>query len=109
LASSRSRLIGEGGFGIVYLAEDRSLGRRIALKEYLPVAIAARATECRVSVLSERHTETFNAGLRSFVNEARLLAQFDHPVLVKVYRFWVAIIEPPSEVFLGICRKEDRV
>ncbi len=26
--------------------------------------------------------------MRSFINEARLLAQFDHPSLVKVYRFW---------------------
>ena len=40
--------------------------------------------------LSERHRETFDPGLRSFINEARLLAQFDHPSLVKVYRFWEA-------------------
>ena len=39
---------------------------------------------------SERHRETFDTGLHSFVNEARLLAQFDHPSLVKVYRFWEA-------------------
>ena len=39
---------------------------------------------------SERHRETFDAGLKSFVNEARLLASFDHPSLVKVYRFWEA-------------------
>ena len=32
----------------------------------------------------------FEAGLDSFVNEARLLAQFDHPSLLKVYRFWQA-------------------
>jgi len=41
-------------------------------------------------VRSERHTEAFEAGLRSFVEEARLLAQFDHPALIKVYRFWKA-------------------
>ena len=34
--------------------------------------------------------DTFEAGLRSFINEARMLAQFDHPALVKVYRFWEA-------------------
>jgi hypothetical protein len=43
-----------------------------------------------VQVRSERYRETFELGLRSFVNEARLLAQFDHPSLVKVYRFWEA-------------------
>ena len=41
-----------------------------------------------VVVKSERDRKTFEAGLRSFVNEARLLARFDHPALVKVYRFW---------------------
>jgi serine/threonine protein kinase len=41
-------------------------------------------------VTSKRHDETFQLGLRSFLNEARLLAQFDHPALVKVYRFWEA-------------------
>jgi serine/threonine protein kinase len=82
-------LLGEGGFGIVYLSIDHSLGRRVALKEYMPSSLAAR-TEAGVQVKSERHRETFEAGRKSFVNEARLLAQFDHPSLVKVYRFWEA-------------------
>lgn len=84
------RLIGEGGFGIVYLCEDHSLGRQVALKEYMPASLAARGQGNQVSVKSERHADTFEAGRRSFVNEARLLAQFDHPGLVKVYRFWEA-------------------
>jgi len=81
-------LIGEGGFGIVYLAQDHSLQRRVALKEYMPASLASRGTNAVVMVRSERHEETFEIGRRSFVNEARLLAQFDHPALVKVYRFW---------------------
>ncbi len=85
-----TELIGEGGFGIVYLARDHSLHRRVALKEYMPSALAARTGPTEVSVKSERHRETFEAGLKSFVNEARLLAQFDHASLVKVYRFWEA-------------------
>ena len=82
-------LIGEGGFGIVYLAWDHSLQRKIAIKEYMPAAMASRvAGSSAIVVKSERHVDTFKAGLKSFVNEARLLARFDHPALVKVYRFW---------------------
>ena len=84
-------LHGEGGFSLVYVAVDRSLHRRVALKEYMPSAFAVRGADQSVSVLSESHRQTFSAGLRSFVDEARLLAQFDHPALVKVHRFWEAM------------------
>lgn len=82
-------ILGEGGFGIVYLAYDSSLERQVAVKEYMP-SFALRSTQAHVSVKSVENADSFEAGLRSFINEARMLAQFDHPSLVKVYRFWEA-------------------
>ena len=83
-------LLGVGGFGMVYRAYDHSLHRTVAIKEYMPSALAGRSQVQAVSARSSSDHETLVSGLRSFVNEARLLAQFDHPSLVKVYRFWEA-------------------
>ena len=82
------QVIGEGGFGIVYLALDTQLGRKVAIKEYMPSSLAARKNDLSVTVTSPRHRETFDLGLRSFVKEAITLARFDHPALLKVFRFW---------------------
>jgi predicted Ser/Thr protein kinase len=81
-------ILGEGGFGIVYIAYDHSLQRTVAIKEYMPGVLAMRGADHSVALRAERHQETFKLGLKSFINEARFLAQFDHPALVKVYRFW---------------------
>jgi serine/threonine protein kinase len=83
-------LLGVGGFGIVYLAFDHTLEREVAVKEYMPATLAGRTQTMHVSLRSQSDAETFALGLRSFVNEARLLARFDHPSLLKVYRFWEA-------------------
>jgi len=83
-------LIGKGGFGIVYLAYDHSLDRHVALKEYMPSGIASRTATMNVTASLPHYSDIFAAGLRSFMNEARLLARFDSPSLVKVHRFWEA-------------------
>ena len=82
------RVLGSGGFGIVYLAIDHALRRQVAIKEYMPGELARRADDSQVSARSASREKTFAMGMRSFINEAQLLAHFDHPSLVKVYRFW---------------------
>jgi serine/threonine protein kinase len=81
-------LVGEGGFGIVYLARDVHLDRVVAVKEFMPSAFAGRVDGTQVGVRSTNHQATYEAGLRSFINEAKMLARFSHPSLVEVYRFW---------------------
>ena len=83
-------LLGVGGFGIVYLAFDHALEREVAVKEYMPASLAGRTETMHVSLRSHSDAESFALGLRSFVNEAKLLARFDHPSLLKVHRFWEA-------------------
>ncbi len=84
-------LVGVGGFGMVYKAYDHSLQRDVAIKEYMPTALASRADgSMDISVRASNDEDTFQRGLRSFVGEARMLAKFEHPSLVRVFRFWEA-------------------
>ena len=80
-------VLGGGGFGIVYRAFDLALQRVVAIKEYMPSMLAVRDGDQTVALRSERFAQAFDAGRSAFLNEARLLAQFDHPGLVKVLHF----------------------
>lgn len=82
-------VIGGGGFGIVYRAWDHQLERNVAIKEFMPASLALRGDNHALVLRSQRCSKTFTAGLNSFIQEARLLAQFNHPNLLHVLRFWV--------------------
>src|SRR5262245_27730213 len=79
------RVLGEGGFGITYLARDTNLDQAVAIKEYLPVEIAARRPDSSVRARTEDHQERYRWGLDRFIKEARTLARFDHPNIVRVH------------------------
>ena len=83
-----TRVIGLGGFGIVYRAHDRALQRTVAIKEYLPVSIAGRSSAQTVLVRSTHQQDTYTSGLQGFMREARLQARFSHPALLEVYQVW---------------------
>ena len=84
------RVIGSGGFGITYEVEDVNLGNNFALKEYYPFDFGDRDGSMSVRPKSERHQKTFEWGRASFLQEARMLARFRHPSIVRVTRVFEA-------------------
>ena len=85
------RVLGKpGGFGVTYLALDTNLDHEVAIKEYLPVEFALRMADGQIAVRSEEDAAAFDWGRRCFLNEARLLARFNHPNVVQVHRLFEA-------------------
>lgn len=77
-------ILGQGGFGITYLARDTNLDQLVAIKEFLPSDLAVRTRESDVQPLTGEHTDTYGWGLNRFLTEARTLAKFRHPNIVRV-------------------------
>jgi serine/threonine protein kinase len=88
---SIERTLGGGGFGITYLARDLNLSLPVALKEYLPADLATRGHDGSVRSLGDESSESnFKWGLDRFIDEARALATFNHPNIVRVLRYFTA-------------------
>jgi len=83
-------VVGQGGFGITYLAKDANLDHLVAIKEYLPTNLAVRSGESTVRAVSEGRSSVFDWGLERFVREARTLAKFKHPNIVTIYSVFEA-------------------
>jgi formylglycine-generating enzyme required for sulfatase activity/tRNA A-37 threonylcarbamoyl transferase component Bud32 len=84
------RFIGAGGFGITYLGEDLHLGTTVAIKEYYPDEFGDRDATLSVRPKTDRHRQTFEWGRTSFLQEARMLARFRHPSIVRITRVFEA-------------------
>jgi len=83
-------VLGQGSFGITYLATDVNLDAQVAIKEYLPAELAIRTTDSTVRPLNIEVAPTLLDGLDQFLVEARTLATFRHPNIVRVARFFEA-------------------
>jgi serine/threonine protein kinase len=84
------RVVGSGGFGITYEAEDIGLGTVVAIKEYYPLDFGERDSTMSVRPKSERHKQSFEWGRSNFLQEARTLARFEHSSIVRVTRVFAA-------------------
>jgi serine/threonine protein kinase len=86
------KVLGQGGFGITYLAWDTHLKTQIAIKEYFPKDLATRAANKHaVTPYIGKGAEEYEYGLNKFLEEAKMLARFqDHPGIVSVYEVFNA-------------------
>jgi len=83
-------VLGQGGFGVTYLARDIHLDIKVAIKEYLPRGIACRRADGSVMPRDAEDQPLYQQGLDGFLVEARTLATFKHPNIVRVARFFEA-------------------
>ena len=84
------RVLGAGGFGVTYLADEMALGRLVTIKEYFPSDIAARIPGNEAAPRSQDCVGDYRWGLERFIEEAQTLARFDHSNIVRVYRYFLA-------------------
>lgn len=84
------KLIGSGGFSLIYLAEDEDNGDEVAIKEYLPKRFGLRTEGSEVSVLAPDKHRSFQRGRQLFYQEARVLATLKHPNIVNVRNCFLA-------------------
>ncbi len=80
------RVLGAGGFGVTYLAEEIALSRKVSIKEYFPSDFAARNSDGSATPRSQGCSGDYTWGLDRFIEEAQTLAKFNHSNIVRVYR-----------------------
>ena len=70
------KVLGQGGFGITYQAQDHKSGKKVAVKEYFPDTMVTRTEKTKVIPFSGERGEFFSYGKSCFLQEAETLARF---------------------------------
>ncbi|MEQ1601039.1 MAG: serine/threonine protein kinase [Methylophilaceae bacterium] len=81
------KVLSMGGFSYVYLARDQNQ-TTVAIKEYLPAALALRQSQAQVRATSFETSADFRLGLKCFFEEGRALANINHKNVVRVLNFF---------------------
>ncbi len=80
------KVLGQGGFGITYLAEQTMLERNVAIKEFFMKEFCERdGATSHVTLGTESSRETVSKFREKFLKEARNIAKLDHPNIVKIF------------------------
>ena len=80
-------VLGRGGFGVTYRGWDTITNMAVAVKEYMPLDHAVREANGDIYPMHEQE-ENYDWGLSEFLKEARMLAGFSHPSIVRVLQFF---------------------
>lgn len=79
-------VLGQGGFGITYLAEHSLLGKKVAIKEFFYKDYCNRdESTSHITVGTQSNTELVERFLKKFVKEAQTISQLHHPNIVEIY------------------------
>lgn len=82
------RVLGGGGFSLVYLATELASGHVVVIKEYFPTKLAERNAEGMIVPRGEAEADRLSRGRKLFFQEASILANLQHPNIVHVLNFF---------------------
>ena len=78
-------ILGQGGFGITYLASHTILDRKVAIKEFFPKEYCDRDDQTsHITIGTKNNTEIVDQLRNKFIKEAKNISKLDHPNIIKI-------------------------